>query len=179
MKFRLFVLAMLVSLLVSAWTPAPVQSFNPEAPAEAEGAPKLTIDNKTGATVTISLTGPRSYTLTATAGKTTHLVDPGKYKYNFKACGATKTGSLTVEAKGAKLAIPKCVTASVTIQNDTGGTLFLNLSGTATYSFTLPTGKTKISVIKGKYEYRVSGSCGSKTGSVTLKKGFIWSWWCF
>jgi hypothetical protein len=169
---------LLVSLLLSAWTPIGDQVSDFSASAAADAGPKLTIDNKTGANVTVSLSGPRSYTLTATPGKSIHAVDPGKYKYSYQACGAAKKGTLTVQAKAAKLPIAKCVMAGVTIQNDTGSNIYLTLSGTASYSFTLAPGKTKISVIKGKYVYRVSGACGATNGTTNLKKGDVWRWWC-
>jgi hypothetical protein len=170
-KANLIVAFVLIALLVSIWS-------TPVLAGEREGA-KLVIDNKTGAVLTVELTGPRSYTFTAAPGKSQNPVEPGKYRYSYKACGATKTGSLTISAKGGKLAIAKCVMAGVTILNDTGSTLYINLNGPAVFNFTLGTGKTKISVIKGKYNYSVSGSCGSKSGVINLKKGDVWKWWCY
>ena len=169
-KTKLIIALVLISLFLSTWS-------TPALAAETKGG-KLVIDNKTKAAITVELTGPRNYTLTAAPGKSQNPVEPGKYRYSYKACGATKTGSITVAAKGGKLAIAKCVMAGVTIVNDTGSTLYLNLSGTAVFQFTVGTGKTKINVIKGKYDYSGSGSCGSQTGVINLKKGVIWRWWC-
>jgi hypothetical protein len=170
-KINLIIAFVLVSLLLSAWR-------SPGLAGKTEGT-KLVIDNKTGAALTVTLTGPRNYTLTAAPGKSQNPIEPGKYRYSYKACGAAKTGSITVAAKGGKLAIAKCVKAVVTIVNDTGGTLYINLSGTAVFNFTVGTGKTKVNVIKGKYDYSVSGACGSQTGVINLKKGVVWKWWCF
>ena len=166
---RALILILLVSLMVSAWF----------TPALAAGSGGLTVDNKTGATVTITLNGAGSYTIRAVPGKSSTAVTPGKYKFSYKACGATKTGNIAVLANGAKLAIAKCVMANVTIQNDTGGNVSLSLNGPASYFFTLATGRTKITAIKGKYDYRLAGICGSKTGTINLGKGLVWRWWCY
>jgi hypothetical protein len=172
MKKANFITAfVLIALFFSTWS-------TPALAGAKEGA-KLVIDNKTGAALTVELSGPRSYTLTAAPGKSQNPVEAGKYRYSYKACGATKTGSITISAKGGKLAIPKCVMAGVTIVNDTGSTLYINLNGPATFNFTVGTGKTKVSVIKGKYNYSVSGACGSKSGVMNLKKGDVWTWWCY
>jgi hypothetical protein len=170
-KAHLIIAFVLIAVLLTAWS-TPVLAGD-------TAGPKLVIDNKTGSVLTVQLTGPHSYTFNAAPGKSQNPVEPGKYHYSYKACGATKTGSITIAAKGGKLAIAKCVMAGVTIVNDTGSTLYINLNGPATFNFTVGTGKTKISVIKGKYNYSVSGSCGSKTGVMNLKKGDVWRWWCY
>ena len=167
---KALVLILLVSLWVTVWSP----------PAgAAAGSSGLTVDNKTGSTVTITLSGAGSYTIRAVPGKSSTAVAPGKYKFSYRACGANKTGTITVLSNPAKLTIAKCVMANITIQNDTGGNVSLSLTGPASYFFTLGTGKSKITAIKGKYDYRVSGVCGSKTGTVTLGKGLVWRWWCY
>lgn len=179
MKSKLFVFAVLVSLLLTALSPAPALANASAAPADPQNGSKLMIDNKSGAQVTVTLTGPRTYTFLVGPGKTNQIIDRGKYKYEFVACGATKKGTLSATPSAVKLAIPKCVTSNVTVQNETGSNLFLTLSGTGNYSFTLAPGKTKIQVNKGKYEYRVSGACGTKTGTINLGKRMVWRWWCF
>jgi hypothetical protein len=179
MKLKFFILCLLFSLLFAAWNPAPSQAAGSAAPADPQTGAKLMIDNKSGAQVTVTLTGPRTYTFHVGPGKTNQIIERGKYKYEFVACGATKKGSLSATPSAVKLAIPKCVTANVSVQNETGSNLFLSLSGTANYSFTLVPGKTKIQVNKGKYDYRVSGACGTKTGTINLGKRMVWRFWCF
>lgn len=70
-------------------------------------------------------------------------------------------------------------TVSVTIINDTGGTLTLSLSGPATYRFTLGPGRHTIRVIPGDYSYTVWGCGGaSKSGTQSLSEGDEWRFWC-
>ena len=130
-KANLITAFVIIALLLATWITRPGWG---------EGRAKLVIDNKTGAALTVELTGPRSYTFTAAPGKSQNPVEPGKYRYSYKACGATKP-ALTIAVKGGKLAIAKCVMAGVTIVNDTGGTLYINLNGPA--SLISPSGRVK------------------------------------
>jgi hypothetical protein len=180
-KTALVALILLVSLSLSAWSwPAASlpQGANPS-PVQAAATPGLMVDNKTGAGVTITLSGPANMTFIAGPGKTTKALQPGKYRYSYRACGANRTGNITIAQKSSKLTIAKCVTSKVTISNDTGGTLTLTLSGPANYTFNLGSGKTKITVIKGKYTYTGRAYCGSKSGTYNLTSGFNWRWWCY
>ena len=47
----------------------------------------LTVANKSIGPVTVTLTGPGSYTILAPVGTTTKEILKGTYKYSYKACG--------------------------------------------------------------------------------------------
>ena len=146
--------------------------------------PVLTINNKTGASFYITLTGPKTYTFNVPNGESTYQVDQGTYDASYYACSEQRTDTVKIKKKGDKLNI-SCTKAktgkeiAVTVNNQTGGTLYMTLTGPATYNFTIPAGKTKIYVLKGTYEYSVWGSCGSETGTANLNKKITWTWWCF
>lgn len=70
-------------------------------------------------------------------------------------------------------------TVKIPIQNNTGGSLTLTLSGPAQYSFTLGPGKHTITVVKGTYNFTAYGCGGaSDSGSRVLKSGIEWEWFC-
>jgi hypothetical protein len=151
-------------------------------------SPQLVIVNKNKTTVTVYVYGPTYHMVVAKPGKTKLPVSEGKYQYSFRTdCGGYQSGSLQVKKSGAQLLIPACKTdkagkgektANVTIVNDTGGTMTLILSGPANYTFYLQPGKTKIDVTQGKYEYSAFGCGDSEYGSIRLRSGFKWNWYC-
>jgi len=68
----------------------------------------------------------------------------------------------------------------ILVNNDTGGTLSLSLSGPASYNFNVPPGQQNIYVIPGVYNYTARG-CGGAVESGTedlSKSGNEWDWWC-
>jgi hypothetical protein len=70
-------------------------------------------------------------------------------------------------------------TVTVYVLNNTGGTLTLDLSGPATYHFTLAPGTHPIQVVPGTYSYTGTGCGGaSKSGTMDLGEGDEWEWWC-
>lgn len=71
-------------------------------------------------------------------------------------------------------------TVSILVINDTGGTLYLTLSGPAEYSFTLAPGNHYIQVVTGEYSYTGRGCGGAtKSGTTTLSDATVdWRWWC-
>jgi hypothetical protein len=111
-KVRWFTFLVLLALFFSVWTPAPVaakaettlvtigaSSGNPE-PAAAPETIKLTVQNKTGGTVYVKLSGTASYYFAATnQGKTTFMIKPGKYTYTItaSACGGSITKTKTLK----------------------------------------------------------------------------------
>jgi hypothetical protein len=188
-KLTFMVVCLVLSLLVSAWVPAPAIVSSSQA-AKAAKIPQIQITNKTGLPVTVTFTGVKTYVVTATEKKTTIQVEAGKYNYSYQACDQAKKGSLKVKNNTAKLTIPACksnknkaksgstASTTVTINNLTGGTLYLTLKGPATYYFTLGLNKTKITVVKGKYTYTAYGCGSSKTGTINLKGNMKWTWYC-
>lgn len=70
-------------------------------------------------------------------------------------------------------------TVSVTIINDTGGSVSLTLKGPCTYTFFIGTGSTSISIIPGSYSYTAYGCGGANlSGSKSLGSGDEWTWYC-
>jgi hypothetical protein len=181
-KATLPMIALILALLVSAWSPDSIVSastFN----ATATIIP-FSFQNQTGSKITIVLQGPAYYTLELKTGANKVNLLPGLYQYSYTACGKPQKGTVTVNI-GAKLILPKCKTTAkgtvnIQIANNTHRYLTLNLTGPATYNFSLPAGKTTITVIKGTYTYRAWGCGGaSKSGTKNLSRnGFVWTWFC-
>jgi len=74
---------------------------------------------------------------------------------------------------------PERPTVTVYVENNTGGTLTLDLSGPAIYHFTLAPGRHPIQVVPGVYSYTGYGCGGaSKSGTMDLGEGDEWEWWC-
>ena len=70
-------------------------------------------------------------------------------------------------------------TAGVTIVNNTGGVVYLNLRGPCTYSMYIPTGTSTINVIPGTYSYTGNGCGGSSLGgSQELNASITWTFFC-
>lgn len=139
--------------------------------------PNLTVDNKSGGAVLITLTGSKYYSFTAPTGKNAFPIEAGTYTISYRACGALVTTTFTTNKKGWTL---KLTCVSITIVNLSSGTLGLQLSGTANYYFSLPTGKTVITILPGTYTYTGSLSCGTNSGSYTFKKkNTLWWWGCY
>jgi hypothetical protein len=163
-----------IALFVSAAFPLPA------AAGTAAGVPnsKLTITNKSAGPLTVILKGPKSYTIYAAVGKTTQEIMKGDYVYEYKACGVTKTGKLPAKGAQAKLNILACKTASITIANYGNGNMSVSLSGTQNYSFNVGEHTTvKQTILEGEYRWKISASCGSKSGTLYLKgkKNVFWA----
>ncbi len=191
MKSKISILIIIAALLISGWAPMPAswtsQVENTSAQAAATNL-KIVINNKTGETISLSLKGAANYNWTVKPGKSTFDLAPGKYKYSYKACNGQKNGTVEVKKNGQVLTLAACKakgasgggTVGVVIQNDTGGYIRINLTGPATYSFSLGAGKSTINVIKGKYTYTVWGCGGASLSGVKQLKGKItWTFWCY
>lgn len=154
-------------------------------PAYAGDTVQVQIQNKTGASVRITLSGPVSYNLDLKTGKNKVEIQPGSYTYSYKACGKTVTGKFNAKA-GATLTLPKCAgggagggEVKVTIYNLTGGTVTIYLSGPQSYVFNFGPGKTKMVIAAGTYNYTVY-ACGTSGTGIRKFKGSGWTWtfWC-
>jgi len=189
--FRTFLFALLIASLAFAWgLPIPqvnaatlpdVTLTQPQAPLAATA--RLIFNNKTGVKIdTLTLTpvsGGRAYTFYNVApGKTEYSVEKGKYNMEYKACGKVKVKKANITGT-LKLNSPTCPTATINVNNLSGSTMTLSLKGPTTYRFTLPAGKTKITVWKGDYDYTGSGRCGSQSGKIKVKNRMTWTWWCY
>jgi hypothetical protein len=200
---RWFVVVSIVLLLGSVWQPTTALAAQPAAalaaqptavlaaqPAAGSALVTLVVNNQSGANLTLSLSGAGSYTFTLGGGKTKVQVARGKYQYRYYACGAYQSGALEVKKANQKFVIKKCAaakktaskpanTVKVNVDNNTGGFLTIILSGAGSYTFTVPNGKGQIYAPKGKYTYTVRGVCGTESGTINIRNGLRWHWWCF
>lgn len=156
-----------------------------DAPSKSNSSsPQLTVNNKTGASFYLTLTGPKTYTFNIPNGKSNYSVDQGLYDVSYFACGGQQTTTVNVKKKGATLTLT-CTAKktgkeiAITINNKMGGNLILTLTGPTNYQFTLPPGKTKIFVAKGTYSYTGWGPCGSTSGTIDITYKATWTWWCY
>lgn len=148
---------------------------------------QVQFDNKTGASVRITLTGPATVYLTLNTGKTKSELSPGTYKYSYSACGKTNDGTFKVKKAGDILVLPKCKTGGggggggegkIKIKNSTGGTITIIMTGPQSYTFYVSTGSSQLSVVKGKYNYTAYG-CGGASTSGSIKPGGVITFWCY
>lgn len=190
MKIKVLIALVIVAFVITAWTPLPsnwnVQSTT--AAAQTTGTLQLVVNNKTGEKFNLIMKGPATYNWMLKPGKQTFNVLPGEYKYSYKACdGAEKTGTVKIKKNKQTLSLAACKKAkktagglkSINIQNNTGGTVTLILTGPESYRFYLKPGKSTMMVLKGTYQYTAYG-CGGASISGTKKLGgkAVWKWWC-
>lgn len=174
MSKKLFVLLLIAALLL------PLVVTNGEAYAAA--GTKLTVKNKSGAPIQLTLNGPKQYSYPKVKnGVNKFVVEPGVYYYTHNACGKNNTGRLDL-TKPFVLLIDKCPPGPITIKvvNKTGGMMRMQLTGPASYNFNLSPGDNNLTVIPGKYRYEVFG-CGDgyAKGRVNIKIGMRpWIWFC-
>ncbi len=187
---------MKVSQHVFAILIAFVLLFTTVAPALAAGAQlaekvQVQFQNKTGAAVRLTLTGQATVSFNLGTGKTKADLEIGTYRYSYEACGKTNTGTFKVKKAGDNLTLPKCAggggaggtkAVTLTIQNQTDGTLYFVFTGPKTYYLTAPVGKTKFTFEAGKYSWTMSGNaCGSYStdaGNLNVKGNTNWRWYC-
>lgn len=169
-NFRLLTAFILFAFVFAAVTPA----------LAATTVSALTVENKTTKRVDIVLTGPREYTIYANPGRTLQEIQPGTYRYSYKACGQDVTGTLKAKSSKVKLKINACKTAKILIINRGSSNLFLQMYGPETYTFTVPPNSTfRATVVRGDYRYSATWCGSSKTGTVSAKsKSYRWTFWC-
>lgn len=189
MKSKLFISMIIFALLFSAWVPVEAKGYPSTVPdtTQATNPLQLVVNNKTGESFNLVLTGPKTYNWNIKPGKQTYSIAPGKYKYTYKACGGTpKKGTVEVKKNNQTLVLAVCRQknasggmVTIPIQNNTGGTVTLSLTGPATYRFFLAPGRSSISVMKGTYNYTAWGCGGaSASGTKNLKGKNLWTWFC-
>jgi len=75
-------------------------------------------------------------------------------------------------------ATPSCsLDGTLSIQNDTGGSVTLYLSGPTGFTFYLGTGSTQLSICSGTYSYTAYG-CGGATDTGTMSAGESHTFFC-
>ena len=68
--------------------------------------------------------------------------------------------------------------SKIKIQNHTGGTITIYLTGAQNYTFSVGTGNQSIQIVPGKYSFTVYGCGTSISGQRNLNKGYVWMFWC-
>ena len=131
-------------------------------------AVKVRINNKTGVAITLRLEGPQIKNISVPPGKLKIDVWKGSYTYSFSAYGLYKTGTIDFLSNRSDLVLEK-LTANLKIDNRSGAQVILSLSGTRSYNLTVPTGKTKVEVLKGDYSYSYLDHGVSESGEITIQ----------
>ena len=182
-KIRAILMCLVVALVTFAFTMPPAglenaASITTQSPAVA-GLVKLTFVNKTGATIPVlALKGAKTYYFyNVPTGQNTFYVPKGKYLVHYMACGRDRLKYFTITSD-VKFITVACPTAKITILNKTGSTLFLYLSGPASYTLALLPGRTKITILRGTYTYTGFNACVYASGTQKLKGGTAWIWRC-
>jgi hypothetical protein len=145
---------------------------------------QLTVDNRTGGTLYVKLSGSKNYYFNTDKKGSATFKNIERGKYTIAVSASTCTGSLSYEKnltgstslKGFKCVAQRLGTvdqkvAQLTVNNRTGGTLYVNLQGPASYFFsTSKRGSTTFKdILPGKYEITVRSSSCSGTLTYTKK----------
>lgn len=168
-KKTLMAVAVLVLLLSTA------------APAFAASETKVTFANKTGEDVTLSIRGPEKLTLEVPKGKNVkEELKPGVYTFRYKACGRTINASFTASGTETTVRLPKCGNpqeVAVTVVNLASGPFRLVLVGPkASYSFYIPSGTSKLTVVQGGYAFSAFVCGDTETGRLKAKPSERTEW---
>lgn len=168
-----------IALLLVFLTVAPALA----APARAGSEVSVHINNKTGGVVEIILRGPTDANETLRKGDNVVKLKPGLYNYRYTACGHSIRGTFTVSGSGSTLLLKKCeqsLEAKVTIENLTGHTFSITLTGPKHYSLTVAPGTTKLVFLPGAYQYSTNACGAIEKGTIKFKANHTqtWSWDC-
>ncbi len=156
--------------------------FGSVAPAYAGDEVTVHVNNKTGAQVTIIFRGPTDDFFALKKGDNVVKLEPGVYLYRYTACGHSNHGTFTV-GFSTTLVLKKCEKsqeARVTIENLTGHTFSITLTGPKHYSLTVKPGDNKVTLVPGAYQYSTN-ACGKiETGTIKIKANNTqtWTWDC-
>jgi hypothetical protein len=185
-SFHVFVLLLVVSsLLVMAAAPAPAL-FSVAGAMTKSDLVRLTVDNRSDRSLSISLRGPSVYFLTVQANsKQVFTIQRGEYDYTLYSCGAV--GKETANLNYSKtLVMPVCGGAAkaaagqahqvdlsqavkvvkVTFTNEATGHMFVILYGPTTYVFSFSKDSEKSYTInRGEYKMIYSG-CGKTSNKM-------------
>jgi hypothetical protein len=144
------------------------------APAFAATETKVSIVNKTGEDVTLTIRGPEKLTVEVNKNTTAREeLKPGTYTYRYKACGRTINGTAHVAGPSFTIRLPKCgnpLEVKVTVVNLTNGPFRLVLTGAkASYSFYIPSGTSNVTVANGGYSFSAFICGDTETGRLKAK----------
>lgn len=151
---------------------------------------ELTVSNRSGDTVYISLSGTAYYYLPAEPGVNTFLVKEGAYNYAYTTCGERTYGGINVLGRRTLHTIDKCSEDTarpvfrVRVNNKTDASLTLYFWGPKYYVYTLMPGETDIQIVgNNTYNYTVVATCDNvrqaiDTGTRRIYRQFTWTWTC-
>lgn len=171
---------LLMVVMLGGWSPLPHGADLMSANAASD--PTLTINNQTGTAFYLTATGPQTYTFHVLAGKNNFVVVKGEYSLSYYACGAQQTKVVNVKKSGTSIKLlcetaknPSGKTPKLTIDNKSGGPIYVTFIGPKTYTFNAPAGKSNYSVEQGTYEvsYFACGAQSSQTFEVKKKGGTL------
>jgi hypothetical protein len=144
------------------------------------------VDNRTGASVQLSLNGPgpAAKFFVASASTAEFELEPGEYFYKYEACGHMNSGTINV-AEGRELLLKKCAgvsTSNIVLNNQTGTPFIVTITGAGgMFGYWVPVGGINISLPAGGYQFN-SNACGDGFGtlkaSASLNQPLIWTWDC-
>lgn len=119
---RLFTIMMLIVLVLSMWTPAPVYAKQSVSASTSTASPvvdlakvklaRLRVNNRTGGTLYVRFSGERSYSFAASSqGKTTFasIIQPGKYTITVTASACNGQLTFRRKVKGGTISLPAFV----------------------------------------------------------------------
>lgn len=119
---RLFTIMMLIVLVLSMWTPAPVYAKQSVSASTSTASlvvdlakvklARLRVNNRTGGTLYVRFSGERSYSFAASSqGKTTFasIIQPGKYTITVTASACNGQLTFRRKVKGGTISLPAFV----------------------------------------------------------------------
>jgi hypothetical protein len=121
-NLRLFTIVLLAVLVVSMWGPAPVYASPSDTPSTDTTSliidlgktklAKLRVNNRTGGTLYVSMSGDRGYSFsTSEQGRTTFdaVIQPGKYNITVRTSGCSGELHFKRNVKGGTVNLPPFV----------------------------------------------------------------------
>lgn len=137
----------------------------------------IEVDNETQAEITIQASGPSSGTYTAPPGTSTFRVAAGYYTITaISRCGR-RSESTNLTAGGTYKTRYWCETqqgggsATLVINNNTGGSMTIQLSGASQRTYTAAAGTSTIPLTAGFNTITASCRCGTRSNQVNVSAG--------
>lgn len=130
---------------------------------------KLTINNKIGGNIYLSLAGPRDYGLWVSPGKTVKEMVPGTYSYSYYAEGGKEEGTFTLKKSGSVFVL-KIDKGKLKIQSKYPQSVFISFSGPVSYNLWATPGKSTLEMRVGTYKYEFWADGKNYEGSVAITK---------
>jgi hypothetical protein len=173
-KLRLSYIFLALILAFASLAPATAYAASDGQNATTAASPNsiLSIKNKSIGAVTVTLTGPKAYTIYAPVGVKTQEIVKGVYKYSYTACGLNVTGTLKANGAKSNLPIAACKTVNLVIVNASYTTMTLSMSGPANYYWTIPARSVvRAKILRGTYRWTMGCSGRTASGTFAATKG--------